>query len=449
MQPAELVSRDGALDLVLEAAPAMLPWRGGERWALTYNGSAPGPTLRVRPGDRLRVTLRNGLESPTNLHVHGLHVSPAEASDNVFVMVDPGGEHVYEYLIPADHPSGTFWYHPHHHGTVAEQVAAGMAGIIVIEDPLDAGPPIAGTTERVMVLTDPRIGTSAEVVLGWSPMDMMRGRFGDGVLVNGTAQPVLDVATGTMERWRILNASASRYYPLRLDGFRWWQIASDGGRLTAPVDATGLVIAPGERAEVLVAVDRATTATITTTWQAATGMGGMDGMGGMGGRGSGAVETVLTVVASGPDAVVAAPSGSLNRVESLVDAVVDRSRTFRLAMGGMMMGGGDGMSFTINGASFDPQRIDVTASVGTVEEWTVTNASPMAHPFHLHVWPFQVIETSDRRTPPSGWKDVVDVPAGGWVRLRVAFADFAGRTVYHCHILDHEDRGMMGIIEVQ
>ena len=79
----------------------------------------------------------------------------------------------------------------------------------------------------------------------------------------------------------------------------------------------------------------------------------------------------------------------------------------------------------------------------------MTNASPMAHPFHLHVWPFQVIETSDRRTPPSGWKDVVDVPAGGWVRLRVAFADFAGRTVYHCHILDHEDRGMMGIIEVQ
>ena len=110
--------------------------------------------------------------------------------------------------------------------------------------------------------------------------------------------------------------------------------------------------------------------------------------------------------------------------------------------------GGNGMSFTINGRTFDPERVDVEAALDTVEEWTITNATPMAHPFHLHVWPFQVIDASDQRTPPSGWKDVVDVPAGGWVRLRVAFRDFGGRAVYHCHILDHEDRGMMGVINV-
>ncbi|MCB0995933.1 MAG: multicopper oxidase family protein [Acidimicrobiales bacterium] len=413
---------------------------------MTYNGSTPGPTLRVRPGDRLRVTLRNGLEAPTNLHVHGLHVSPDGSSDNVFVMVDPGGERVYDYVIPADHPSGTFWYHPHHHGTVAEQVAAGMAGIIVIEDTLDTAAPIEATTERVVVLSDPRIGTSAGVVLASSMMDAMQGRVGDGVLVNGTAQPVVTVATGTMERWRILNASASRYYPLQLDGFEWWQVASDGSRLAEPVDASGLVLAPGERAEVLVAVGHATTATLTTTWQTTTGMGGMGGMGG--GQGGG-TETVLTLVATGEDVSLPAPAGGLARIESLSQAAVEREREFRLAMGGMMMGGGNGMSFTINGATFDPQRVDVTADLGTVEEWTVTNVSPMAHPFHLHVWPFQVLEASDGRVPPLGWKDVVDVPAGGWVRLRVAFRDFAGRTVYHCHILDHEDRGMMGVIEVR
>ena len=158
----------------------MVPWRGGQRWALTYNGKTPGPTLRVRPGDRLRVTLSNRLDSPTNLHVHGLHVSPNAASDNVFVMIGPGEEHTYEYLIPADHPSGTFWYHPHHHGTVAEQVAAGMAGVIIIDDELDTLPPIANTTERIMVLSDPRIGTTSDV-LRWSMMGMMQGRFGDGV----------------------------------------------------------------------------------------------------------------------------------------------------------------------------------------------------------------------------------------------------------------------------
>lgn len=110
--------------------------------------------------------------------------------------------------------------------------------------------------------------------------------------------------------------------------------------------------------------------------------------------------------------------------------------------------GGTETVLTLDGRSFDPARIDVDAALGTVEEWSVTNATPMAHPFHLHVWPFQVIAASDRRTPLEGWKDVVDVPAFGWVRLRVAFRDFTGRTVYHCHILDHEDRGMMGIINV-
>ena len=114
--PPELHSNAGLLELELAAAPLMVPWNGGERYALAYNGSVPGPTLRVRPGDTLRITLRNGLDQPTNLHTHGLHVSPEGSSDNVFVMVDPGESHTYEYRIPAGHPAGLFWYHPHHHG---------------------------------------------------------------------------------------------------------------------------------------------------------------------------------------------------------------------------------------------------------------------------------------------------------------------------------------------
>ena len=359
-QPVTMSSRDALLTVTLEAKPAMVPFAGGQRWALTYNGTTPGPTLRVRPGDRLRVTLRNGLDQPTNLHVHGLHVSPSGGSDNVFVMVDPGGEHVYEYQIPDDHPSGTFWYHPHHHGTVAEQVAAGMAGVIVIDDELDALPMIAGTSERVVVLSDPRIGADASV-LAWSSMGMMQGRVVMGVLVNGTRNPTITAATGTIERWRFLNASASRYYPLRLDGLRWWLIGSDGGRLAGAIDATGLTLAPGERAEVLVAIDTAATTPLTTdAWQ--TTFGGMGGMGGRTGQGSGGTETVLTVVVGTGPATSATPvAGRLNPFGSLADAHVDATREFAFAIGGMMSG--NGMSFTINGHSFGPMGASCVCAI--------------------------------------------------------------------------------------
>ena len=223
-------------------------------------------------------------------------------------MIGPGEEHTYEYLIPADHPSGTFWYHPHHHGTVAEQVAAGMAGGIIIDDELDTLPLLANATERVMVLSDPRIGTTSDV-LRWSMMGMMQGRFGDGVLVNATPQPSLTVPAGTMERWRILNASASRYYPLRLDGARWWQLSS-------------------------------------TAWQSTPGMGGMGGMGGPPNR-SGATETLLTVIGTGADTTAPAVNGPLSTIDSLADAHIDATREFTFEMGGMMSG--NGMSFTING----------------------------------------------------------------------------------------------------
>jgi FtsP/CotA-like multicopper oxidase with cupredoxin domain len=105
-------------------------------------------------------------------------------------------------------------------------------------------------------------------------------------------------------------------------------------------------------------------------------------------------------------------------------------------------------TFLIDGRSFDPDRVDLRARLGTVEEWTVRNTSTMDHPFHLHVWPFQVVEQS-RGTPAAGWKDVVNVPAGGWAKVRIRFADFGGKSVFHCHILDHEDMGMMGTIEVE
>ncbi len=444
--PRELSSRDGLLEVTLVAAATLVPWGTGSRYALTYNGTTPGPTLRARPGDLIRLTLRNQLDRPTNLHTHGLHVSPSGTSDNVFVMVEPGSEVVYEYHLPTDHPSGTFWYHPHHHGEVATQVAGGMAGAIVIEDEIDHGAEMAATTERVLVLADPRIGTGPSVLTA-SPAERQQGREGDAVLVNGTLRPRLAGAAGTVERWRIVNASASRYYRLTLPGLSMHLIASDHGRLERPLAVKEVLLTPGQRAEVLVPLDHVGSFTLSTAAvnRGSMGMGG--GMGGGGGSGSssGAAELLsLEVGAAGTDTNAPALPAALRPLDDLSTAPVDRSRT--LTLGAMGMGGG---TFVIDGRSFEPTRIDTTCRLGTTEEWTLRNNSMMDHPFHLHVWPFQVVARSDGAPRDPGWRDTVNVPAGRSVKVRVRFTDYAGKAVYHCHILDHEDLGMMGIIDVQ
>ena len=251
-QPQELVSANGRLDVELVAAPSNVPFGTGKRFAYTYNGTTPGPTLRVRPGDVLSITLVNRLGEATNLHTHGLHVSPSGHADNVFVSVPNGGRHTYIYEIPADHRSGTFWYHPHMHEMVAPQVFGGLAGVIVVEDALDELPELAAATERVLVVSDPAIGNSASV-LNASMMERMRGREGDVVVVNGVVAPAIAAQAGTLEHWRMLNASPSRYYRLSLDGHPFTVIGTDGGRLTTPRRGPEVLLAPGERVEILVA----------------------------------------------------------------------------------------------------------------------------------------------------------------------------------------------------
>lgn len=438
-RPEELTSVNGRLEVILTAAATSVPYGSAARLAYTYNGSTPGPTLRVRPGDTVIVTLKNQLNTDTNLHAHGLHVSPSGDSDNIFVVVPPGSEHTYTYVIPDDHPSGLFWYHPHAHGHVAEQIAAGLAGAIIVTDSLDAIPEIAASIERLWVLADPPIGGSS-AVLAASQMTRMQGREGDVVLVNGVAQPRLDVTAGALERWRIVNASASRYYRLALDQHQLQVIASDAERLTAPVTVAEILLAPGERTEILVTPTRSGAFALRA-------LGYDRGSAGMGGRGStGNSETPVATMNVTGTATAATLPVSITKPRPSPDVSATRSLTLAMGAGGGMggMGGASMMAFTIDGKTFDPERVDVTVRGGTTEEWAIRNTSSMDHPFHLHVWPFQIVDGP----ATSGWKDTVNVPAGRTVTIRIPFTDFTGRTVYHCHILDHEDLGMMGIINV-
>ncbi len=437
--PEEVRSADGRLEVTLVAAATMVPWGSGSRYALTYNGGIPGPTLRVRPGDTLTLTLRNDLDTPTNLHTHGLHISPSGRSDNVFVMIEPGAAYTYEYVLPEDHPSGTFWYHPHHHGVVAAQISGGLAGAIVVEDELDDDPAFRSATERILVLSDPQVGTDASV-LDVSAAQQMLGREGDVVLTNGQVRPRGVAKIGTTELWRIVNASASKYYLLSSDAASMHQVASDQGRLAAPIHVPQVLVAPGQRVEVMVPLVVAGTVTLST---AAVDRGGMGMGGGMGGASSAIAADLLVIDVTGPATAVGPLPASLRALDDLAAFTVDRRRSFTL--GAMGMGRG---AFVINGKSFDGARVDTTVAIDTIEEWTITNESMMDHPFHLHVWPFRVVSRTDGADPDPGWRDTVNVAAGHSVVIRVVFHDFDGTAVYHCHILDHEDLGMMGVISV-
>ena len=435
-QPEVLASTDGVLDVVLRAEQAQIPWGDSTRFSLTYNGITPGPTLRVSPGDRLQIRLENGLTEPTNLHTHGLHVSPDGDGDNVFVAVAPGEARTYVYDIPADHRSGLFWYHPHAHGTVARQVAGGLAGAIVVVDDVDDAPELAGSNERIWVLADPPIGTSPEV-LDVSAMDQMAGREGDVVLVNGVLAPEVSARVGELERWRMVNASASRYYRLAVDEHDLHVIATDGGRLSTPVMVSEILLAPGERTELLIAPSTAGRFAVRSLPYDRGGMG-MGGMG-MGGSSDTAETAIATMVVAGTGD--SAPLPETLPVNDDPAPEPTASRIIELGMG-HMMGRGD-MVWTIDGRPFDPERTDIEVALGAVEEWEIRNPTAMDHPFHLHVWPFRQIGAA----AGSGWKDTVNVPAGSSVRVVVPFTGIAGRTVYHCHILDHEDLGMMGVID--
>jgi FtsP/CotA-like multicopper oxidase with cupredoxin domain len=441
-QPPEERSTNGQLQVRLEATPGQILLAGRQAAALGYNGGIPGPTLRVRAGDVLRIGLVNKLAQATNLHVHGLHVSPEGNGDNVFTSVDPGGTFEYEYRLPADHPPGVYWYHPHHHGMVADQIFAGLFGAIIVEDP----EPIESSVERVLVISDTTLDGLGNIP-AVPEMEQMMGREGELILVNGQSNPQFSARPGQRDRWRIINTCVARYLRLRLDGQQLQLLGMDSGRFPTPKTVDELLLTPGNRADLLVTTT-AGDSVLRAFYQNRGSMPGMMGPG-FGARSpadqpDGAALATLRVAGKSVASLTAVPTHE--GLGDLRSAPVAARRQIVLAAG-MGMGGGM-MRFTINGREFNETRTDTTVAAGDVEEWMLTNTSPMDHPFHLHIWPMQIIGENGQGTNTAIWQDVVNVPANGRVKVRVAFRDFRGRSVYHCHILDHEDLGMMGAIEV-
>ena len=422
--PAMVASRAGALDLTLSAVRAPVEVAGRRVIAQVYNGSYVPPTLRVRPGDVVRLRLVNALAEATNLHTHGLSVSPLGNSDNVFLHVAPGAAQEYEIRIPSTHAPGLYWYHPHAHGHSDDQVRNGMSGALIVEGLLDPFPDLRDLSEHVLLLKDAQIGDGHIVHRG----------IGDDAIrtVNGMLNPTITLRPGETQLWRIGNVGADLYYLLTLDGHRFYEVARDGHRLAHLVPKEQLLLPPGAREEVLVQAAGAGTYELRTA--------GFD-TGPKGNRYPGAVLATLHV-AGAALTPIALPE-QLLPVADLRGAVTGR-RTIVLSETE------DGDTFFIDGRTFDPGRMDTRVKLGAVEEWTIRNESGELHDFHIHQTHFQVTEVNGVPQPLDGYQDIVNVPVRGAVKVIIPFTDpiIVGRFVYHCHLLSHEDKGMMATIEV-
>jgi bilirubin oxidase len=400
--------------------------------ALAYNGSIPGPTLDVREGDSVIVHFHNRMGVPSTIHWHGLHL-PASSDGSPYDLVPPNSDRDYAFrLRPGS--AGTYWYHPHPHHDTGNQVGRGLFGVLIVRA---ADDPLAGIPERVLVLADNRFAADGSIDFPdpHSPnghRDRENGREGDVLFVNGEVLPTLAIRSGEVQRWRVINASAARSYRLSIPGAPFVHVANDGGLFELPRETSEIVVAASERVELLVRgvgapgsrselqalpYDRYVPQTRPDDWQQ--------------------TRTLLTLqyTAELPLRPVALPT-RLRVIPALDTLQATVRRVIALSQG------------MINGRTMDMARVDEHGRLGTTEIWEVENLVGMDHPFHLHGFQFQVLDRNGVPEPYRSWKDTVNVPRHQAVRFIVRFDDFAGKWMYHCHILDHEDHGMMGVLEL-
>jgi FtsP/CotA-like multicopper oxidase with cupredoxin domain len=257
---------------------------------------SPARSSKRGPGDTIRIRFTNSLPEETNLHFHGLHVSPTGNADNSFVMVAPGEQSQYELPLAANHPGGTFWIHPHMHGAAARQVWRGLAAPVIVRAELDAIPEVKTAAEVVLVLQDVTLGTDG-VPVEPDFMQQMAGREGSVITASGNVNPTIPIQKDGWVRLRLINASCSRFYRLQLEEHALYQIASDGGSLPAPVGIDELLLLPGQRADLMIQGSRAPGAYRLLNLPYNRGTSGM-GMGMMGGMGSTASSRATSTIAT-------------------------------------------------------------------------------------------------------------------------------------------------------
>jgi bilirubin oxidase len=424
----------GTVEVTITAGVTRLQLRPGvSTEVFAYNGTYPGPTLEAREGDQVIVHFRNDLPEPTTVHWHGIHL-PADQDGSPFDPIPAGGRRDYVFTLQRG-SAGTYWYHPHLHPRTGYQVAKGLVGALIVraaDDPLPAT-----IQEKLLILADQRFRPDGSIDLPdpRSPegrLDEENGREGNVFFVNGKERPTITIRPGELQRWRVINASAARVYRLSIGGLPFLHIGSDGGLFERPRGVYELVLANSERVELLVRgmgqagttiavqslpYDRYIPQTRPPDWERS-------------------IDLVMLQIAAGATPPVIVPA-TLRRIPPIDTLRATERRTISMSQG------------MINNRHMDMHRVDMTAKLGATEIWTVENLVGMDHPFHLHGFQFQVIDRNGKPEPYRSWKDAVNVPKHESVRFIVRLDDFPGRWMFHCHILNHEDQGMMGILEVK
>ncbi|MCJ7872700.1 multicopper oxidase family protein [Phaeobacter sp. J2-8] len=462
--PPQIHSQNGLLQTTLRPTLAEVLVDEQPRKLRRYNDGLPGPTLRVKPGDRMEITLENALPpnapplraldtfpafgpgdicgpvgtthvaphdlNTTNLHFHGMHVSPKGNSDNVFLTVEPGSAFTYEVQIPDNHPIGAFWYHPHWHGSVAAQIGTGMAGLILVE-PEDYVPP--GLPERQVII---QTVIGSDLAAFDDPQQFMSLQAPRIFTLNGQFRPTIRLRQGERQFWRILLANDFQFCPLNFAdmGLRAILIGRDGIPLPAPKEVDRLLLSPGNRFDVVVE-------------GAQPGLHDMvrqpyrHGLVDLEER----IIAQVQIEAGGmPSDLMPAPAAT---PPDITDAEIVRSRKVVLGEVRDPRAVFD-LAFTIDGQSYDPNTWHLDPKLNTAEEWTFVNTTAYPHPMHIHINPFQVVAINGVPVPDRPWYDTCVVPAAGTLTIRTRFEDFDGDFVTHCHILPHEDAGMMMNIRI-
>ncbi|MGK3990889.1 multicopper oxidase family protein [Sorangium sp. So ce136] len=431
-QARDLDATEGVVEVELTARVEELELVPGKRTpAWTYDGGIPGPLLRARAGDRLIVHFRNELPAPTTIHWHGVRLPAAMdgAPGHSQPETGPGGGFTYDFIVP---DAGLYWYHPHVDS--AAQAGNGLYGPLLVDDP---GEPAGLGDELVLVLSDIGVdegGALADPDSGGN-LGTLFGREGDLLLINGRVNPVIEARAGLRQRWRLVNAARSRYYQLAMADHRFTRIGGDGGLLEHPVQMDRILLTPGERADVLVEPRGAPGSTLSVRWVPYD-------------RGYGTaferpeVDAFRLHLADEP-AAEDEPRPEVARAISALDTSAARRVDLKLTL---QEGPGD-LEMGINGVpSWKAEPL--AAAVGETAVWTVENTFEFDHPFHLHGFFFQVLGADGQPSRPLEWKDTVNVPVDGTTRFVVRYDNRPGMWMFHCHILDHAEAGMMGMLHL-
>lgn len=440
-QPKEVFSQNGVLEVTLQPTEGKLRLAGKEYMAWMYNGSYIPPLLHLKPGDTLKVHLVNGLKMETNLHFHGFDVSPLGNSDNIFRIGNPGDTLDYEIILSKEHDAGTFWYHPHPCGKSEQQVFLGMSGGIIVDGLLDELPKeFHNLKDYTLLLKDIQpISNQKKTILCGAGTGVQEVYEFDSEkptqrTVNGQINPTINIVPGETQIWRISNVGANIYYNIQLEGHQLYQIGEDGGYYKEIKARDSIIMPPGSRIELLVQAKKSGIYKLKTLAMS-TGSAGDDYP----------EVTLATMVCAGSKVnSLVIPTKLNDKLVDLRTKKITGKRTFTFTEQS------DPDAFYINGRQFNQDSIDTKVKLGSIEEWTLVNATDEMHCFHIHQFDFQVVEINGKPIEFNGTNDVINMPPRSTIKLLMPFIEeyMVGKFVYHCHILAHEDRGMMQVIEV-